>query len=155
VPSKPDRRLLSDRLACEIAGLEPPKRRAWAKKGLLKPSSAKDGMTERETIELAVVRELHDFLAPRDAAVAWAQIEDALPEHLLSPYLDLVFDVGYREAILAARPPELPEAVRTTRVIRVIPLATLIQRVRESFLRMTAEHHEEGKEGALDEAGEV
>jgi hypothetical protein len=68
------------------------------------------------------VRELHDLLGAKDAAVVWLEGQDAFRQHADDSHLDIVVDIGYREVILVTRPEDLGEAVRTSLPTRVAPV---------------------------------
>src|SRR5207237_1347528 len=78
----------------------------------------------------------HDLLGPTDAAVIWRESREELRTRLLNPYLDLVIDARYREVVLVTDPSELAVAARTAQLIRVVPLAPLVARLRASFRRL-------------------
>jgi hypothetical protein len=126
-------------VACEIAGLAPSKRRDWVEKGVLDQPLTAAKLSELQVVELALLRELHDDLGPKDAAVVWSASRDLLLGGLLAPHLDLVVDLGYREAVVVTDASALADAVRTGRPVKVLPLAALTRRVRDAFRRMTEE----------------
>lgn len=135
----PDRpRTISESLACEIAGLSPPKRRQWVERGTLDQPARDVQLTELQVVELAVLRELHDIFGPRDAAVLWAELHEPLRDHLLQPTIDVVVDTGYREVALATSDTELARHARSGRPIRVLSIGPLVQHCRDAFRRMSA-----------------
>jgi hypothetical protein len=132
-------RTISESLACEIAGLSPPKRRQWVERGTLDQPARDVQLTELQVVELAVLRELHDVFGPRDAAALWGELHEPLREHLLQPTIDIVVDTGYREVALATSDTALARHVRTGRPIRVLSVGALVQRCRDAFRRMSAD----------------
>lgn len=131
-------RRLSESVGCEVAGLTPPKRRAWIKRGVLAKADAKAGLTELQVIELAVLELLHGVLSPGDAAVVWRDAGDVIKEAIFADRLDLVIDTAWRQCRLVSSDAELAEAVATGRQLRVIRLAPLIRQTREAFRRVAA-----------------
>jgi hypothetical protein len=137
VPARADdRKTLPESLACEVAGLAPPKRRDWVKRGVLDHPLKDAQLRELQVVELAVVRELHDVLGPRDATVVWKEIRESLRESVMADELFVVVDVAYREATLATSPEEVAAAVTTSRAVRVLTMGDLVQRVRAAFSRL-------------------
>jgi hypothetical protein len=137
VPNVSDRTpVLPESLACEVAGLAPSKRRDWVKRGLLRQPLKGARLRDLHVIELAVVRELHDVLGPRDAGLAWREVREQFRDTVPSSGLAIVVDLGYREAVLVSTDEELVRAVSTTRPVQVIPLGELIERVRAAVTRL-------------------
>jgi hypothetical protein len=129
-------RRLSESLGCEVAGVTPPKRRAWIKRGVLPQSDAKMGLTELQVVELAVLEQLHALLGPGDAAVVWREAGEAIKDAIFADRLDLVVDSAWRQCRLVSSDAELAEAVATGREVRAIPLAPLVKKTRDAVRRL-------------------
>lgn len=138
MPNQSDVSLIPENLACEIAGLAPSKRRDWVKKGLLDQPTTKAKLSELQVVHLALVRELHDQLGPRDGGIVWLELQQLITERLPVGHFDIVVDLGYREVRIVTDANEIPRLVRTGRALRVIPLADLVGRVREAYRRVAA-----------------
>jgi hypothetical protein len=137
MPTPPDGASLGVTVACEIAGLAPSKRQDWVKKGVLDQPLKAVQLSELQVVELALLRELHDHLGPKDAAAVWREARVPLIDALADSQLDLVVDLGYREAVVVTGAVALAEAVRTGRALKVLLLAEVAHRVQEAFRRMT------------------
>jgi hypothetical protein len=139
-------RRLSEKSACEIAGITPPKRRAWIGRGVLPKVDAKSGLTELQVVELALVELLHRMLGASDAHVVWREIGESVREAVFEDRLDLVVDAGWRSSTLVRTDAELVAAVSSGRSVRVIQLAPLIKETREAFRRIAATSRPPGGE---------
>lgn len=131
-------RRLSESLGCEVAGVTPPRRRAWIRRGVLPRANAKAGLTELQVVELAVLELLHGFLGPGDAAVVWRETSEAVKDAIFSDRLDLIVDSAWRHCRLVSSDGELADAVTTGREVRVLRLAPLISNTRDAFRRLVA-----------------
>jgi hypothetical protein len=131
-------RRLSESLGCEVAGVTPPKRRAWIKRGVLPEADAKAGLSELQVIELAVLELLHALLGPGDAGVVWRESGGAIKDAIFADRIDLVVDSAWRQCRLVSSDADLAEAVVSGRQLRVIPLAPLIKQTRDAFRRVAA-----------------
>lgn len=131
------RQRLSEKVSCEIAGVTPPKRRAWLKSGVPLDNDVDSGLTELQVVELAIVQRLHQLLGPGDARVVWGEVRTTIGECLMLERLELVVDAARREPILVSSSDALVRVAATGRLIRVIPLAPLIKETVEAFRRMT------------------
>jgi hypothetical protein len=78
--------------------------------GVLDHPARSARLNEGQIVELSVVRELHDLLGARDAALIWLEVRGAFRKHADSAHLDFVVDIGYREATLVLSPEDLGEA---------------------------------------------
>jgi hypothetical protein len=138
MPGRSDGTVIAENLACEIAGLSPSQRRHWVKRGLLDQPLTEAKLSELQVVELALVRELHELLGPRDGGIVWQELQKALASRIPVGNLDLVVDLGYREVTLVGEVAALADAVRTSRPVRVIPIGPLVTRVRGAFGRVAS-----------------
>jgi hypothetical protein len=137
MPRQPDgTHRVSERLGCDVAGVTPPKRRAWINRGVLPQVDVAAGLNELQVIELALVALLHDVLGPADALVVWREVGDLVRDVIFSERLDLVVDAAWRECRLARSDAELSRAVTGGRLVRVISLAPVIKTTRGAFRRV-------------------
>jgi hypothetical protein len=138
MPSHSDVSLIPEKVACEIAGLAPSKRRDWVNKGLLDQPTTQAKLSELQVVHLAIVRELHDLLGPRDGGIVWLELHERLATEVPVGHWDIVVDLGYREVVLVTDPKEIPTIVRTGRAVCVIPLGEVVTRVGQAFKRVAA-----------------
>jgi len=104
-------------------------------------------LSERDVIDITLIRLLHETLKARDANIVWEQLRSQLDDRLPTGDLYLVVDAVYRSAELHTRD-TLIAAVRTGRLVRVIPLGPTVELVRQAFRRLVAEPKKSPKPGA-------
>ncbi|HZT94772.1 MAG TPA: hypothetical protein VE985_09870 [Gaiellaceae bacterium] len=138
MPLESDEPLIPENLACEIAGLAPSKRRDWVKRGLLNQPTRRAKLSELQVVHLAIARELHDLLGPRDGGIVWLELQPLLAPQLPFAHFDMVVDLGYREVTVVTDPNEIPALVRSGRPVRVISFDELVSRVSGAFKRVAA-----------------
>ena len=100
---------------------------------------ARMGFSQSQVIELTVVAHLHDVFGPSDAKVIWREAREGVESRSTNTRVDMVIDTAHRQVTLVRTDRELANAVRSTRLVRVLPLAELIRNAVAAFHRLTQE----------------
>jgi hypothetical protein len=128
---------LSERKLCEMIGIPQAQRRALVDRGVLRPVG-REGCSLHDAIELAAYQRLAQVLLPREVAVAWEQLREALSRRVPSGTFDLVFDKQMGTAELAFNAREVRRLIAHERPVHLIQLGPRLREISDAFRRWSS-----------------